>query len=381
MARSFRFKTLVAVVGLVAVGAGAFFGPVLMASVAAVPPVGQATPAERPAQPVRVTRVSFAVARAIRTFTGTVRPQHEAALAFRVPGKIVTRLVEVGDSVATGQILARLDDADARLGLEAAEAEVQAASIDLSRASAQASRSRGLFTSGFAAKAALDDASSARAQAQGRLDRALQSRGLAMNMLSYHVLVADAAGVVTVISAEAGQVVAAGQPVASVARTDTPDVVFALPEQMRNVVAGAQASARLWDDDGRAYALTLRDISPDADPVTRTYRVRMTLQVPDAAVVLGRTMTVTLVQQGAAPVVSLPLAAVMNDGQGAAVWRLNPKSTAVQRVPVEIAALKQGVAEVRGPLAEGDLVVSLGAQKIDPARPVRVVQTATVPAM
>jgi hypothetical protein len=106
----------------------------------------------------------------------------------------------------------------------------------------------------------------------------------------------------------------------------------------------------------------------------------MALQASDRALALGRTMTVTLAGAASAPVIYLPLAAVMNDGQGASVWRLDAQETSVQRVPVEIAALTEGLAQVRG-LAQGDLIVSLGAQKIDPARPVRVVETAKVPAM
>ena len=127
--------------------------------------------------------------------------------------------------------------------------------------------------------------------------------------------------------------------------------------------------------------MSLRDISPDVDPAARTYRVRMSLAAPDGAVALGRTMTVTLRALAQAPVAELPLAAVMNDGQGAFVWRLGPDETTVQRVAVEVARLDDSRAQLRGGLAEGDLVISLGAHKIDPGRPVRVVETAAAQAM
>jgi RND family efflux transporter MFP subunit len=330
---------------------------------------------------VRVTAAAFVSVEPSNSFTGTVRPQHETAMAFRIAGQIVARLVEVGDVVTPGQVLARLDDTDARLSLATAEAEVIAARTDLARAVAEVERSKGLFSQGHVTKAALDGAISTAAQAQSRMDRAGHQRDQASNALDYTRLVADAGGVVTAVTAEAGQVVAAGQGVATVARTDAQDVVFALPEQMRPAVEKASASARVWDDaQGQSYGLTLRDISPDVDPVTRTYRVRMALRASDRALDLGRTMTVTFTGAASAPVVLLPLAAVMNDGKGASVWRLDARETSVQRVPVEIAALTDGVAQVRG-LAQGDLIVSLGAQKIDPARPVRVVETAKVPAM
>lgn len=332
--------------------------------------------AARPAQPVRVTRVAFDTVSTTESFTGTVRPQHEATLGFRLPGKIVDRLVEVGDRVAAGQVVARLDDTDARLELEAAEADLAAARIDLSRALADVGRARTLFAQGHIAQAALDRANSGAAEAQSRADRAERTRSLAANRLTYTELVAATPGIVTATPAEAGQVVAAGQQVVTLAQTGALDVIFALPEHQRDLLEQATASAELWGAEGRSYGLTLRDISPDVDPAGRTYRVRMTMTDPDAAATLGRTVTVLFTTPAEQPEVTLPLAAVLNDGQGAAVWRLAAGETRVERVPVELAAMDGKVARVRGGLAEGDLVVSLGAHKLDPDRPVRVVETA-----
>jgi RND family efflux transporter MFP subunit len=286
--------------------------------------------AERPAQPVQVTRVAFAAIEAPETYTGTIRPQHEAPLSFRLPGKLVARLVEVGDRVAAGQIMARLDDTDARLELEAAAAYLAAARTDLARALADVTRNRELFALGHVAQAVLGRADSAAAEAQSRADRAGLSQTLAKNRLSYMELVAEGPGVVTETVVEAGQVVAAGQPVLSVAATDRLDVVFALPEQRRDLLDTATASAVLWAAEGAAYALTLRDISPYVDPVGRTYRVRMTLTNPDAAAALDRTVTVRLATAGGPPAATLPLAAVLNDGAGAAVWRLPPLRLATE---------------------------------------------------
>jgi RND family efflux transporter MFP subunit len=336
--------------------------------------------APRPAQPVRVTRVAYAAPAALASYTGTVRPQIESDLGFRVAGKLMLRMVEIGDRVAAGQVLARLDDSDARLDLEAAEAERDAARTDLARAGAEALRSRNLHAAGHVAQAVLDRAVSAEAEAQARLDRAERLRDQAANRLGYAALRADAAGVVTAVTAEPGQVVAAGQPVVSVARTDAFDVVFALPEQMRERLEGTEATAALWGTEGPAFPLSFRDIAPDADPASRTYRVRMAVAAPDARIAFGRTVTVTLAGPAAAPVVALPLAAVINDGSGPAVWRLPAGADRVERVAVEVAAIGGRVAAVRGGLEEGDRVVSLGAALIDPDRPVRVVETAVAPA-
>lgn len=334
---------------------------------------------ERPAQPVRVTRIAFAAEDRITRHTGTIRPRQEVALGFRLPGKITARLVELGDRVAKGQIVARLDDADARLELELAEAEATASVIDLTRARADAVRAAALFRDGHVAQAALDRATSAEAEATARADRAARALSLARNSLDYTVLRADGDGIVTATPGEAGQVVAAGQPVVSIAETGAADVVFQLPEQDRALIHAATARAELWGDAAAPYALTLRDISPDVDPAGRTYRVRMSIDRPDDRVAFGRTVTVELARGADAPTATLPLAAVLNDGSGTRIWRVDATGTRVESVPVEVVEMSGQTLRLRGPLADGDTIVSLGVHKIDPARPVRIVETASIP--
>jgi RND family efflux transporter MFP subunit len=334
--------------------------------------------AERPAQPVRVSKVLFTQPAAVVSYTGIIRPRHETNLGFRVAGKVMERVVSVGDKVIPGQILARLDDADARLDLESVDAELAAAQTELKRAEAEVQRSRKLQAQGFASRAAYDRAAATAAEAQGRVDRAARARDLAANRLDYVVLRADAAGVVTAELVEAGQVVQAGQPVVSVARVDALDVVFALPEQARGQLGQATATAQLWDQAAVNYALTLRDVAPDVDPATRTYRVRMGLDAPDTNVTLGRTATVTLKSPAEKPLAVLPLASVLNDGSGSAVWRLTANKQGVERVDVTLEAVDDRFAKISGGLRDGDVIVSLGAHKIDPARPVRVVETSSV---
>ena len=335
--------------------------------------------ADRPAQPVRVAPVIFDAPDRVTRHTGTIRPRQEVALAFRLPGKIAARDVEVGDRVTAGQVIARLDDADTRLELDLAQAEATASAIDLIRARADAARAATLFAEGHIPKATLDRAISAEAEAAARADRATRALALARNRLDYTHLRAEVDGIVTATPAEAGQVVAAGQPVIAVAKGGAADVVFQLPEQDRALIAKATAQATLWGEAGDAYALTLRDISPDVDPAGRTYRVRMTIDAPDDRAAFGRTVTVDLRLPAEAPSATLPLSAVLNDGSGPVVWRVDPTGARVDPVPVEIVAVTDRTARLRGALAEGDRVISLGAHKIDPARPVRVVETAPTP--
>ena len=335
--------------------------------------------ADRPAQPVRISRIAFAPTGRTASYTGTIRPHHEVALGFRIPGKIVARPVEVGDRVTAGQVIALLDDTDARLELDLATAEVAAARVDLQRAEAERQRSDRLLAEGHLAQAAQDRAVSAAAEALARFDRAGRALDLARNRLDYARLLAEADGIVTATLAEQGEVVEAGQPVVRVARTGEVDVVFAVPEQARAGLATRSARAVLWGEASRTYALALRDISPDVDPAGRTYRVRMTLVAPDAETAFGRTVTVALDRTGGRPAAPVPLAAVLNDGTGAAVWRLDAGGTRVGRVAVDLVSVTGEVALIRGPLVEGDRIVSLGAHKIDPARPVRIVETAAPP--
>lgn len=335
--------------------------------------------AERPAQPVRVTPVAFDAPARIARHTGTIRPRQEVALSFRLPGKITARDVEVGDRVTAGQVIARLDDADTLLELELAQAEATASAIDLNRARADAARAATLFADGHIPKATLDRATSGEAEAAARADRAARALALAQNRLDYTQLRAEVDGIVIATPGEAGQVVAAGQPIVAVALDGAADVVFQLPEQDRALIGQATARAELWGDAAGSYTLTLRDISPDVDPAGRTYRVRMAITAPDDRAAFGRTVTVDLLLPAEAPTATLPLAAVLNDGSGAAVWRVDPTGARVDRIPVEIVALTDRTARLRGVLAEGDRVVSLGAHKIDPARPVRVVETAPTP--
>lgn len=331
---------------------------------------------ERPAQPVRVTAIALAEPEQAATFTGTIRPRHEVAMGFRVAGKVVSRGVEVGDRVAQGQELALLDDTDARLQAELAAAEDAAARVDHHRARAEADRSRQLYAEGHVAQAALERAVSAEAEAASRAGRAARAWALARNGLAYTRLVADADGVVTATPGEVGQVVAAGTPVVAVARTGAVDVVFALPETDRPLLEGGAARGMVWGDEAAAeFPLSLRDISPDVDPSGRTYRVRMSLEHPVGAADFGRTVTVTVAMRPTAPVAAVPLAAVVDDGAGPVVLRVTGNK--VERVAVDLASVSGEVAAIRGALKDGDVIVSLGAHKVDPARPVRIVETAS----
>lgn len=333
-----------------------------------------------PPQPVQAMRVELRPPIENWSYTGTIRARFETDQGFRVAGKIVERKVDVGQLVEAGQVLARLDATDLELALQSQEAELMAARSSRDQAVAAEARYKTLLQQGHVAKAALDQRVAAADEARARTDRAERSLALARNQLAYAELKAQHAGTVTSLSMEIGQVVAIGQAVARIARLDAVEAQVALPEQALRAVQGATAEIEIWGGSGKRYKAQLRELAPEADRVSRTYQARFALLGTDQDVQLGRTATVHLAGNGhpagnggSAPAVQLPLSAVMNDGQGAAVWRVVENGTRVERTPVTIASLAKGHALVTGGLDNGDQVVTLGVHMLDAAKPVRVV--------
>ncbi len=335
-------------------------------------------PSDRP-QPLRVTQVSLQPMVRTTTYTGTVRPRYSSAVGFRIDGKVTERLVEVGQVVRAGEPLAKLDETDIRLAIASLEADLAAAQSNLSRLEAEVSRNQKLFSEGHVAKAALDVVVSERDQARATADGTARSLDQTRNQLAYTTLSADDDGVVTGVLAEAGQVLEAGTPIVTIARSDALDAVIALPEQRRFGLEVQTATATLWDSTHPAYRLTLREVSPDVDPASRTYTARFTIDAPDLALSLGRTLTVHLVPPTSDAVAVIPLAALLNDGRGSMVWKLSPDGTRVQPNPVEISSLTEETAVIASGLASGDRIVSLGVHKVDPGRPVRVIEQTAPP--
>ena len=251
-------------------------------------------PATKSERPVKVQRVSFENENPAREFVGVVRARYETDLGFRVAGKVVARLVNVGDQVRAGDVVARLDPQDLKLQVQSAEAELSAADSNLAQAAADHDRYAALRTRGYASVADFDRKKWAKDEAEGRLERARRALDLARNQLGYTDLKADADGVITATLAEAGQVVAIGQAVARLAHRGEKEAVVALPETWLGEARKSNATVRLWSDRERSFNATLRELSPQADAASRTYAARFTIQDADDTVAFGMTATVTL---------------------------------------------------------------------------------------
>jgi RND family efflux transporter MFP subunit len=325
------------------------------------------------ARPVQVQRVAFANQNASREFVGVVRARYETDLGFRVAGKIVARLVNVGDRVLAGDVVARLDPQDWWLEVESAQAELAAATSSLAQTSADEARYATLKARGWAATAEFDRKKAARDEAAGRLERAKRTLDLARNKLAYADLKADADGVITAAMGEPGQVVAVGQVVARLAHRGEKEAVVALPETWLSEARQARASVTLWSERDRQFAAQLRELSPQSDPATRTYAARFTIEDPQDAVVLGMTATVQLTRPGDARVAKLPLSAVLNRGNGPAVFVVDETGTLTLQ-PVRLAGFTEDSALVLAGLRDGDKAVTLGVQKLEPGTKVRSVE-------
>jgi RND family efflux transporter MFP subunit len=330
------------------------------------------------AKPVFVTTVAPAALAQARTFTSVVRARVESDLAFRTGGKVVERLVEVGDSVQAGQVLARLDPADYQLAVRAAADQVQAASVDAQQAASDEARFRRLLADGSVG-AADHERQKARADAAAaRLDQARRQLELARNRAGYATLVAPYAGLVTALRFERGQVVAEGQSLVSLARAGESEIVADLPEDWVGRARSLVATAAPWNDPKSQLRLVLRELSPQASAQGRTYRARYSAAAESraqlAALPLGSTMQLTLSGPQAGPAtVVLPVSAVVKGSGPAGVWALDAKGSGLVFTPVQVVAIDDATVQVTG-LAAGSRVVSVGAQKLDAGTAVRAIE-------
>ena len=327
---------------------------------------GAGAPPETPPRQVRVLEIRDEGATSEQSYTGVIRARYETDLAFRVGGKVVSRNVEVGQRVRAGQLLFRLDAEDYELAVKAAESDVIAAEAEVKVTIIEHDRRVVLRRTGAASLSEFDKTLSDRDVAFSRRDRAVRMLALARNRLSYCTLTADAEGVVTALPAEAGQVVAEGQAVARLARDGGREAVISLPENRVTVARSAPARVTLWSSPGHSILAELRELSPTADPVTRTYQARFSLPGAGPGVELGMTATVHLAPADAARGFVLPLSSVFGQGDRPAVWVVGRGAGRPTLTPVEVREYRQESVVIAKGVKPGDLVVTAGVQKIDP---------------
>jgi len=325
-------------------------------------------------RPVRVLKVGATPATRSFELAGEVRAQHETRLAFRVGGKIVERLVDVGATVRAGQPIARLDGNDFALAAASAKAQVASAQAERELAAADHGRYRELRDRNFISQAEYDRRANALSTTEARLEALRAQHRQAANQAGYAVLSADTAGVITAIEAESGQVVTAGQTVARLARVGDKEIAIAVPESQREFIDKAtDFSVTLSALPGKSWKGRLRELSPAADPVSRTYAARVAIVDADAEVEWGMSARVAAAANGGAPKIEVPVAALYAKGDRPQVLVVTGEGTVRPRA-VQTAGIAGERVVIASGLNPGDVVVAAGAQLLRPGQRVRVIE-------
>ncbi|MBM3117605.1 efflux RND transporter periplasmic adaptor subunit [Jeongeupia naejangsanensis] len=341
----------------------------------------------RPQEEVRPVRVVTAGADAAlpgAELTGTVRAHVETPLGFRIGGKLVERRVDIGAVVKKGDVIARIDPQDASLNAAAADAQAASARAQLAKVKMDYERSKALFAQKFVSQAEVDTRKATFDAASEQLKQAEAQKQLAHNQAAYATLLADADGAVTRVSAEPGQVVAAGTPVVTLARDGVREVGLDVPENLHGKVRlGDKVKIRLWALPGKEFNGHVSEISAAADPQSRTYAARVVFDEHVAQLGLGMTASVRLAVPDAAVAggqVRLPLTALFGETGKQQVWRLDTRAGRVHALPVKVLTVTDTAVLVSGVKA-GETIVTAGVHLLREGQPVKPLATpAAVPA-
>ena len=344
-----------------------------IAAAALLAACGKPQVTEEPVRPVLTQRVSAGGVANRDVYSGEIRARYETDLGFRVGGKIVSRAVDAGARVTKGQVLARLDPEDAKLASQAAHAQLASAESDFALAKSEMDRHADLLAKKFISQSAFDVKQNAFNASKARLDQARSQAAITGNQASYTTLVADADGVVMSVAADPGQVVAAGQPVLKLARAGEKEVVLNAPEgQLKRFAPGQEVAISLWADPANVFRGRVREIAGGADPVTRTYTVRVSAIDAPAGAQLGMTANVQFATTSDSRQVLLPLSALAGERSQPAVWIVDPATSQVRLKPVTVGQYREDGVSIIAGLSEGDVVVTAGVHKLRAGQAVRV---------
>ena len=334
------------------------------------------TVAEAP-RPVLTQTVIPGASATREVYSGEIRARHETDLGFRVAGKLVARTADAGARVRKGQVLARLDPQDARLAAQAAAAQAAAAEGDFALAKSELDRHADLLARKFISQSAFDAKQNAYNAARARVEQSRSQAAISANQEGYTTLTADADGVVLSVSAEPGQVVAAGQPVLRLAHSGEKEVVVNAPEsQLARFKVGQPVLISVWADASNVFVGRVREIAGGADAVTRTYAVRIAAPSAPEQAQLGMSANVVLNSGEDPTLVLLPLTALARDGANAAVWVVDPASSKVKLRSVVLGQYREDGVTITAGLHPGDVVVTAGVHKLRPDQQVRLAQSA-----
>jgi RND family efflux transporter MFP subunit len=324
------------------------------------------------ARPVRAITIERNTEGETVSLTGQVRAKDEVNLAFRLDGRMIERPIHVGDILAAGQVVARLDPQNQQNALRSAQANVASAEAMLTQARLTFGRQQELLRGGWTPRAKFDEAQQALRTAEAQLQSAQAQLRIAQDQLSYTVLTVDAPGAVTAVGAEPGEVVRAGQMILEVARQGARDAVFDVSEQiMRAGPRDPVVQITLTDDPSVKAIGRVREVAPQADTTTRTFPVKVTITDPPEAMRLGSTVTGGI-RLAPPPGVEVPASALTEANGRPAVWLVDPQSLTVSLRNVEVRRYDPAKVVVSQGLEAGETVVTAGVQTLVPGQKVQL---------
>ena len=336
-------------------------------------PESEAAPPE--VRPVRTVTVAKRDVGETVSYTGRIEAEVETRLSFRISGRMVERSVNTGDRVEPGQVVARLEPHNELNSLRSAQAAVTAAQAQFTEAEKNYERQRFLLARDVASRAQYERAQQTRDTAGAQLDSAQAQLRVAQDQVGDTDLKADAGGTVIATAAEPGEVVQAGQLIVRVAPKGGRDAVFDVPGQvLRSAPGDVSVKVSLTDDPGVTAVGRVREVSPQADPVTRTFQVKVGLTDPPAAMRLGVSVT-GRVQLNAAPTIEIPAAALTEFDRQPAVWVVDPSALTVALRNVEVLRHNPATVAIASGLDSGEIVVTAGAQALHPGQKVRLLES------
>jgi len=326
-------------------------------------------------RPVRTVTVAKRDTGETVTFTGRIEAENETRLSFRVGGRMIERNVNVSDKVEPGQVLAKLDPQNELNTLRSAQSSVNAAQAQFNEAQNNYERQKILLARDVASRVQYERAEQTRDTARAQLDSAEAQLKIAQDRVSYTELKADAGGVVIATAAEPGEVVQAGQLIVRIAPKAGRDAVFDVPGQtLRSAPSDPVINVSLTEDPSVTTVGRVREVAPQADPVTRTFEVRVGLTDPPAAMRLGVTV-IGRMQLDTSPTIEIPASALTQSDHRPAVWVVDPKALSVSLRNVEVLRHDPATVAIASGLESGEFVVTAGVQSLHPGQKVRLLES------
>ncbi|WP_137937303.1 efflux RND transporter periplasmic adaptor subunit [Chitinivorax sp. B] len=342
----------------------------LFASTFTLAACSEPPPVPKPVPKVLVETIRQQATVAEYQYSGEIRGRHETPLAFQVGGQVLSRHVDVGSHVQTNQLLMRINPRDLDFATQQQQAAVKAAEADVRLAEKAMAQSRDLFQQQFISQAELDRSQNTFDLARARASQTQAAAAVSQNQRNYASLTAQHAGVIAELTIEPGQIVQAGQPVAVLVRDGEREVEISVPEQRLNEFRSIQRhDVEIWALPGLQLQATLRELAPNADKTSRTYKARLTLVDAPDTIQLGMTAKVRS-QQAVTPHINIPTSALYQGGSVMGVWCVDAGK--VHFKPVVLGAVNNQRVTVLVGLRPGERIVTTGVQKLAEGMDVRI---------